>query len=198
MKRILLAALALVWVDWAGAQVAQAGGLSPAAEKEVAKPGVVVTDVLEVKAKLEDVDYKKRTMTLKGLQGRAITLKVDKAVRNFEQLRKGDMILVDFVESIAIFMRNAKAPQSSAEARLVTVAPKGTKIGVLLAETYPLTAVVEFVDSKARQVTVKEPNGGLRIVPVDKSFKNIARFRKGEEVVLRVTEPIAIKAERRK
>lgn len=195
MSRLLIAVALIIWT---GVPAAQAGGLSPSGEWEKASPGVVVTDVLEVKAALAGIDYQKRTMTLKGLQGRLMTLKADKAVRNFEQLKKGDVVLVDFVESIAISMRDVKAPPSAAEARLVSVAPKGAKTGVLLAETYALTAVVELVDAKARQVTVQEPNGGLRIVPVDRSFKNIDRFRKGEKVVLRVTEPIAIKVERRK
>jgi len=195
MKRIILAAAILIWT---GAQVALAGGLSPAAEKDTARPGVVVTDVLEVKATVEAVDYKKRIMTLRGTQGSAITLRADKTVRNLEQLKKGDVVLSDFVESVAIFIRAAKAPQSAAEARLVTIAPKGAKVGVLLAETFALTALIEAIDSKAYQVTVKEPNGGRRIFPVDKSFKNLDRFRKGEEVVLRVTEAIAINVEKRK
>jgi hypothetical protein len=195
MRRTLLAVALTIW---AGVQVVQAGGLSPTAEKEVFKPGVVVTDVLEVKATLEAIDYQKRLMTLKGFQGRTFTLKADKAVRNFDQLKKGDVVLSDFVESIGISIRAAKAPQGPVEPRLVSVAPKGSKIGVLLAETYPLTAVVASLDAKARQVTLKETNGSLRIVPLDKSLKNIERFRTGEEVVLRVTEAIAIKVEKRK
>lgn len=195
MKRIILAAVILIWT---GAQVALAGGLSPAAEKDTARPGVVVTDVLEVKATIEAIDSKKRVLTLRGTQGRAITLRADRAVKNFEQLKKGDGILVDFVESVAIFIRPAKAPQSSAEARLVTIAPKGAKIGALLAETFALTAIVESLDIKTRQMTVKEPHGDRWILPVDKSFKNLDRFRKGEEVVLRVTEAIAINVEKRK
>jgi hypothetical protein len=195
MKSILLAVAMTIGI---AVGPAMAGGLSPDAEKEMAKPGVVVTDVLEIKATLEAIDYKKRTMTLKGIQGKAVTLKADKAVRNFEQLRKGDMVLADFVESVAISIRSARAPQSPGEARLVSVAPKGAKIGVLLAETFAVSAVIEAIDPKARQVTLKEPNGGFRIVPVDKSMRNIERFKKGEEVVLRVTEPIAIKVERRK
>ena len=195
MKSILLAVVMMMGV---AAGPAMAGGLSPDAEREMGKPGVVVTDVLEVKATLEAIDYKKRTMTLKGIQGRAVTLKADKAVRNFEQLKKGDMVLADFVESVAISIRSARSPQSAGAARLVSVAPKGAKTGVLLAETFALSAVIESIDPKSRQVTLKEPHGGFRIVPVDKSLKNIERFKKGEEVVLRVTEPIAIKVERRK
>lgn len=195
MKRILLVAALLIWI---GAQAAQAGGLSPAAEKETARPGVVVVDVLEVKATLESIDPKRRLITLKSMPDRILVLKADKAVRNFDQLKKGEAVLVDFVESVAIFIRAAKAPQSPAEVRMVSVAPKGAKVGVLLAETFELSAVLESIDVKARQVTVKEPGGGRRIVVVDKSFKNLERFRRGEEVVLRVTEAIAINVEKRK
>lgn len=195
MKRILLAALILVWV---GAEAAQAGGLSPAAEKETTRPGVVVAEVLEVTATVEAVDHPKRILTLRGARGSTLTLRADKSVRNFDQLKKGDRVLADFVESIAIHMRAASAPPSGAEARLVSVAPKGSKAGVLLAETFQLTAVVESIDAKERQVTVKEASGSRLLVPVDKGFKHLDRFKKGEVIALRITEAIAIKVEKRK
>jgi hypothetical protein len=154
--------------------------------------------VLEVKATVEAVDYKKRIVTLRGAKGSTITLRADKAVRNFDQLKKGDVVLTDYVESIAIYMRAAGAPPSAAETRLVSVAPKGAKVGVLLAETFQLLAVIEAIDAKARQVTLKEPDGSRLLVPVDKSFRNLERFRKGEEVALRITEAIAIKVEKSK
>ena len=195
MKRLLVA---VALIGWIGAGAARAGGLSPAAEKEVGKPGVVVADVLEVKAVLESIDYKKRTTTLKDNKGRAITLKADKAVKNFDQLKKGDVVLADFVEPIAIFIRKANAPQSAAEARLVSVAPKGSHRGVLLAEAFQVAATVESIDIKARLVTLKEPNRSVRVVAVDKGFKNLDGIKQGDEVVLRVTEAIAIKIEKRK
>ena len=106
--------------------------------------------------------------------------------------------MVEFVESAAISIRKANARQSAAEVRLVSVAPKGANRGVLLAETFQLTAVVESIDYKGRLLTVKEPNRSIRIIPVDKSIKQLESIKKGEEVVLRVTEPIAIKIEKRK
>jgi len=82
--------------------------------------------------------------------------------------------------------------------RLVSVAPKGSNRGVLLAETVQVAGAVESIDVKARLVTIKEPNRSARIVPVDKGFKNLAGIKKGDEVILRVTEAIAIKIEKRK
>jgi hypothetical protein len=195
MKPILLAVAIIMAI---GTGAAQAGGPSSAAERELTAPGVVVTDVLEVKASIEAIDYKKHLVTLRGLQGRTLTLKADKAVRNFEQLKRGDGVLADFVESVAIFIRPTSAPPSAAEARLVSVAPKGSKLGVLLAETFPLKGAVESIDYKARQVTLKEPSGASRTVPVDKSFKRLDGIKKGDGVVARITEAIAIKIEKRK
>jgi hypothetical protein len=195
MKRILLVIAMMMGI---GAGAVQAGGPSPTAEKELVRPGVVVAEVLEVKATIEAIDYKKALFTLRGIQGGTITLKADRAVKNFDQLKKGDGVLADFVESIAIFIRPASTPQNAAEARLVSVAPKGAKLGVLLAETYPLRAAVEFVDYKARQVTLKEPNGSSRIVPVDKSFKHLEGIKRGDDVVARITEAIAVKVEKKR
>jgi hypothetical protein len=195
MKRVLLAAALIGWI---GAGAARAGGLSPSAEKEASQPGIVLADVLEVKAVVQAIDVKKRAVALKDNKGRTFTLKADKAVKNFDQVKKGDVVLADFVESMAISIRKASAPQSAAEARLVSVAPRGGKPGVLLAETVQVTGAVESIDLKARLVTLKEPHRSVQIVAVDKSSKNLSGIKKGDEVVLRVTEAIAIKIEKRK
>ena len=195
MKRVLLAVALVLSI---GVGIARAGGATPAAEREVAKPGVVVADVLEVKAVLDAIDPKKRTVTLKGADGRTSTLRADKAVKNFEQLKKGEPVLVEFVESAAISIRKANVKPSAADVRLVSVAPKGANRSVLLAETFQLTATVESVDYKGRLLTVKEPNRSIRIIPVDKSIKHLDSIKKGENIVMRVTEPIAIKIEKRK
>jgi hypothetical protein len=195
MKSILLAvALALS----IGGGIGQAGGMAPAAEREISVQGVVVANVLEFKAMLEATDPKKRTVTLKGAQARAVTLKADKSVKNFEQLRKGEAVLVEFVESTAVSIRKANARQGNTEVRLVSIAPKGAHRAVLLAETFQLSGTVEAVDYHGRLLTIKEPNRNIRLIPVDKSIKQLGSIRKGNEVVLRVTEPIAISIEKRK
>jgi hypothetical protein len=197
-RRVKRALLAAALFGWIGAGAAHAGGLSPSAEREASQPGVVLADVLEVKAVVQAIDVKKRAVALKDNKGRTFTLKADKAVKNFDQLKKGDVVLADFVESMAISLRKASAPQSTAEARLVSVAPRGAKPGVLLAETVQVTGAVESIDLKARVGTLQEPHRSVQIVAIDKSSKNLGGIKKGDEVVLRVTEAIAIKIEKRK
>ncbi|MCU0539426.1 MAG: hypothetical protein MUF46_06005 [Desulfobacterales bacterium] len=195
MKQVL-AAMAIIC--WALAGAASAGGPPPAADPFPGRPGVVVTDVLEMRAVVEAIDPAKRIVSLKGPQGRSFTLKADKAVANLNQIRKGDSVRVDFVESIVVMMSPADAPANAAGGRLVSVAPKGSKPAVLLAETLPVRAVVQSVDPKAHTISLKEAGGGLKTVPVDRGFKRLQEFRPGDRVMVRLTEALALKIEKRK
>ncbi|HOW54838.1 MAG TPA: hypothetical protein PLR60_09315 [Syntrophorhabdaceae bacterium] len=67
-----------------------------------AKPGAVVVDTVEVVAKVESINYKKRTVTLKGPEGNVRTFTVDKAVKNFKNIKKGDDVYLRITEAMAI------------------------------------------------------------------------------------------------
>lgn len=177
---------------------ASAGGPPPAADKYAGKPGIVVTDALEMRAVVEAIDPAKRTLKLKDPQGRSFSLKADKTVKNFQNLKKGDRIRVDFIESIAVSVRRSDAPPNAVDTRLVSVAPKGAKPAILLAETVQMAAVVEAVDLKAYTLAIRERNGTRRTVTVDRGFKKLGEVRKGDDVILRMTEALAIRIEKTK
>jgi len=67
-----------------------------------AKPGAVVVDTLEVTAKVEKIDYKKRTISLKGPEGNVRTFTVDKSVKNFKNIKKGDDVYLRVTEAVAM------------------------------------------------------------------------------------------------
>ncbi|MCU0560816.1 MAG: hypothetical protein MUD16_11585 [Desulfobacterales bacterium] len=181
-----------------GAGSATAGGPPPAVDKYAGKPGVVVTDVLEVRAVVEAIDPAKRLLKLKGSQGRSFSLKADASIKNLQNIKRGDRVRVDLIESIAVSVRRSDQPPNAAEARLVSVAPKGAKPAILLAETVQMAAVVEAVDLKAHALAIRERSGARKTVAVDRSFKKLGEIRKGEDVILRMTEALAIRIEKTK
>jgi len=67
-----------------------------------AKPGAVVVNTLEVTAKVEKIDYKKRTVSLKGPEGNVRTFTVDKSVKNFKNIKKGDDVYLRVTEAVAM------------------------------------------------------------------------------------------------
>jgi hypothetical protein len=67
-----------------------------------AKPAGTIVSVQELTAVVQKIDYKKRTITLKGPEGNVATFKVDPSVKNFKQVKKGDEINIRHTETLAI------------------------------------------------------------------------------------------------
>lgn len=66
------------------------------------KPGAVVVDTLEVTATVVKVNYKKRALSLRGPEGNVRTYTVDKSVKNFKDIKKGDDVYLRVTEAVAI------------------------------------------------------------------------------------------------
>ena len=166
--------------------------VAPAKEKSAGMPGAIVANVITLEATVEAIDYQKRTVTLKGPDGTTKTLTVGKEVKNFDQIKKGDKVKVDFLEEVALFMRKPTEPPDAAETAVVGVAPKGKKPGMFNVNTVEITANVEAIDYKKQTITLKGPEGNLVTFKVDKSAKRFKEVKKGDQVVLRYTEAFAI------
>jgi Cu/Ag efflux protein CusF len=78
-----------------GAQVVQ---LAPKGEK----PGGVVAHTIEVTGNVESVDAQKHTISVKGPAGNVRTFKVDPAVKNLDRVKKGDQVVLNFTEAVAL------------------------------------------------------------------------------------------------
>jgi len=73
-----------------------------------AKPGLIVADTQVVTAKIEAVNYRKRTVTLKGPEGQTRILKVGSNVKNFKEVKKGDEVVVRFTEALVILVEKSR------------------------------------------------------------------------------------------
>ena len=65
-------------------------------------PGGIMTDTKQVVANVEAIDYASRTITLQRPDGSVRTFKVSDAVEKFDQIKKGDQVVLEFTEAIAI------------------------------------------------------------------------------------------------
>jgi ribosomal 50S subunit-recycling heat shock protein len=155
------------------------------------KPGTVSVEVTKLTAKVKAIDAQKRTVTLEGEGGGIVTVNA-KHARNFDQIKVGDQVRLDYVEELAIFVREAEGPPDAQSVGTVALAAKGKKPGGLIAETTEIQANVEAIDYKKRTVTLKGPAGGVRTLKVGKEVKNFNEVKKGDQVVVRFTEALAL------
>ena len=156
-----------------------------------AKPGGVVVEVVKWTGTVKAVDLQKKTVSIEGPGGKTATVNAKNA-KNLDQVKAGDKVNLEFIEELALFVRKADGPPSATEAQMVELAPKGQKPSGLMAETIELTGNVESIDSKKRTIALKGPAGNVRTFKVDKAVKNFSQIKKGDQVVLRFTEALAL------
>jgi hypothetical protein len=188
---VLAIALAALFVNGA-----MAAGEEAKAKAKAEKPGGVVVEAVSKTFTVDAIDAGKRTVTLKSADGQKQTYKLGPEVRNFDQIKVGDTVKATYLESVAIFVRKSNEKPDAGQVQTVQVAPKGAKPGVIATETTEVTAKVEAIDYKKRTVTLKGPEGNVRTFSVDKSVKKFDNVKVGDEVVLRVTEAMAIAVEK--
>ena len=188
MKKFWTIVLAVMLVG--GLKLAQAAQKDDAAAKG-AKPGGVVVDVVKWTGTVKAVDPQAKTVTIEGPGGKTATVNAKNA-KNLDQVKVGDKVKIEFVEELALFVRKADAPPSASETQTVELAPKGQKPSGLMAQTIELTGNVESIDSKKRTIALKGPGGNVRTFKVNKAVKNFSQIKKGDQVVLRFTEALAL------
>lgn len=160
---------------------------------EGATPGVAMTQSKHLQATVEDIDYAKREVTLKGPEGNSVRLAVGDSVKNFPQMKKGDQVNIGYYESVALSVvkPGEDLPPTSRTDALATREP-GQKPGGAGVSTIQTTATIEDIDRENREVTLKGPDGNVVKVTVDPSVGNLQRIKKGDQIKATITQALAI------
>jgi hypothetical protein len=154
--------------------------------------GIDEVDVVKATATVEKIDLSKRRVTLLFDDGKKKTLRVDKSVRNFDQVKVGDHLKLTYAEEIVMLVGKTKETAGEESAGLVSIAPKGSKPGSVMAETTSLTAKVLSVDPEKRRVVLEEPDGKKKTLKLSKKVSNVDRLKPGETIDMVITEELVI------
>jgi hypothetical protein len=140
-------------------------------------------------------------VTLRTDDGREVALKAGPEVKNFDQIQKGDKITAEYHEATAIFVRKPEAAAGATGAaqqpgagqgEVLAVAAPGEKPAGVVANVTEITAKVEDIDYGKRLVTLRGPQGNVRTVKLGDRVQNIQGIAKGDDIVVRHTEAVAI------
>jgi hypothetical protein len=171
------------------AQTAEHAKLGPLSRKD--------SDFVEVRAKVQAVNYKRRLITLKGPDGKALTFKVDKAVKRLKEIKVGDTVLAQYFTSFAYEVRKPTAAEKKNPKTVVESAGK-SEPGMPPAAAAALRAraivTIEAIDHAAKTVTVKGPEG--RVVTIKAEHpENLKRVKVGDTVAVTYSEAVAVSLE---
>ncbi len=169
---------------------------APSTQAAVATaPGKVAgTATTEVTAKVVAVDAAKRTVTLQSASGKTRTIDVGDQVRNFDQIKVGDMVHAKYTQALALELKKGGGALSApTEEGAITPEPApGAKPGGTIARKVTATAEVIAVDPAKQMVTLRGPGGN----EVDVGVQNpgqLQNVKKGDHVQVTYVEALAIK-----
>jgi len=181
----------LILVMSIGLSVSPSSAQGKQEKKPADRPNAVVAQGASITATVEAIDYDKRTVDLKGPKGNVVTFKVGPEAKNFNKVKTGDRVTAKYFESTAIAVRKADEPPFTEETKAIQRLPGGKPGGVAVNIT-EMTARVEAIDYKTRTVTLRGPQQKTSTIKVDKSVKRFNEVKKGDEIVIRHTEALAI------
>lgn len=67
-------------------------------------PGGVISTVRQISGSVETLDLDSRLVSLRGPQGRTLVFTVDEAIKDLDTVKVGDVISVEYAESVAMRM----------------------------------------------------------------------------------------------
>jgi hypothetical protein len=149
----------------------------------------------KVEARVEAIDYDKRTVTLKTDKG-SVTLEVGPQAKNFDQVKVGDKVTADFYNSAAVYVRRVDEPPSANESTVVEYAAPGAQPSGVIVRTKEITARVDAIDPKTRMATLTGSAGNSVTFKVDDAVENLDRIKAGDQVIVRYTEALALSVDK--
>ncbi len=160
------------------------------AAREVQVPGRVMTSTVRSTAIVEAINKETREIKLIDANGKRYPIVASDLVRNFDQIEPRDRIVVEYLESIAVFVVPPDAPELG-DAMAVEVAALGDKPGVKAADTFMIKATIEALNITDRIAMLRTETGEVRSVKLSKQVP-LDKIDIGDEVRLRVTQAMAV------
>jgi propanediol utilization protein len=168
-----------------------AGGTIVASE-----PGkAAIIRAVEVSAQVVSIDKATRTVTLKGPKGDVVDVVAGDEVKNFDQIKLGDLVVARYAEALTLELRKTKVKAGEPTVTEGAARAKpGERPAVAGAREVTAIADVIGVDAKKSTITLKGPRGNVVTLNVQNpdQFKVV---KKGDQVEVTYTEALALSVE---
>ena len=158
-------------------------------------PGVAgAAQTVKLTATITALDAATRAVTLKGPQGKEVTLTAGEQVKNFAQLKVGDQVNIEYVEALTLELKKGStAPVSRTEQAGAAGAKPGERPAGMGGRQVTIVAEVVDLNAQTQVVTLRGPQRTVELKVKDPAqFKLIA---KGDRVEATYTEAMAIVVE---
>ena len=162
------------------------------------KPAIAASISMEVTAVVEAINHETRAVSLKRTDGKIINFTAGDEAQNLDQVKVGDIVNAEYVESVSIQVMAAENPEA-AELALAAGArsDKGEMPGMATVATQISIATVEAINIEANTFKLKTADGVVNEYTA-RNPENLKHSAVGDIVVTTVTQGLAISVEHAK
>lgn len=182
-----------VFTRWPALSLAAAVCLGACAHKP---PQPIARDaVVELTATVEAIDMQRRMVSLQGAGGHAATIYAGPNVRNLDQVKVGDRVVVSYYEAIGAEVTTPeRATKGVEQDAAVLRAAKGARPAGAVAETLTTTVEIDSVDTSMHTVTFRRDDGLKRTLAIEdpKARQFIRGLKRGDLVQVTYMEAVAV------
>jgi len=175
----------------AGPAAAQSG----AATIVKTEPGrAAIAEAIRATATVKAVDKANRLVTLEGPEGNQFVVQAGDKVRNFDQIKVGDLVVVEYLEALTLELKRGTGQvRERIERESAARAQPGQAPGAAAGRQITVVANVIAVDPTRQTVRLPDPQ---RIVDLKvRDPEQLKLVKVGEQVEATFTEAVAIALE---
>ncbi|HNJ75691.1 MAG TPA: hypothetical protein PLE72_02925 [Azospira sp.] len=188
-KKVLLLAAAALTVPFA----VQAQNQPQAVVVVEKAPGAgAVSEAVQLQGKIKSVDKKRRSVVIVGPNGNEMQMNLSDEVRNFDQIKVGDLVTLTMMHAIALELRKVanNGIRERVDSENAVVARPGEKPGVMVEKSVRVIANVVAVNGKAQTVTLRGPKRTVELAVKDPAM--LQNVKVGDQVEGVYTEAVAL------
>ncbi len=150
-------------------------------------------NVEKVAAVVEAINVENRIVTLRSLtRDASVVMEVGDQVRNLDQVKVGDGVVVEFLEAMAVDLKKGGGMTPSAGVGGAAARAKpGEKPAAVLGGALEVVATIIAIDADEPSVTLKGPEGKVIEVLVQHPEK-LADVDVGDQVVITYKRAVAV------
>jgi Cu/Ag efflux protein CusF len=149
--------------------------------------------MVSISASVEAIDTASRTLTLKGPKGNVVDLPAGPEVKNFDQIKVGDFVLVRYFESLALELKKGSGIRERSERQASETAKPGAQPAAGAARQITVVADVVAVNAKTQTLTLRGPKRTVDLRLRDP--EQIKLVKVGDQVEATYTEAVAVSVE---
>jgi hypothetical protein len=187
MRNFVVSAAIAVASTLALPAIAQTGAVATATA-----PGKgAIAETIKVQATITAIDKATREVRLKGAKGDELTVTAGPEVKNFDQMKVGDAVTVEYLRALALELKKGGGliVQRTEQAGGAAAKPGEKPAGVVGRQVKVVADVIDL-DPAKQTVKLKGPQRTVELHIADpEQFKRVA---KGDQVEATFTEAVAI------